>query len=259
MRRAINVVVLLLILAVAGGLLAVSIHKVRSAAAQTECCNSVRQLATALHNHASALDTFPQAAVPHPNLVPDQRLSWLASIGPYVESTDLYRGVDWKKGWSATENRHLSTVWLKYLECPAQAGGWEKNAHVSSSYIGLAGLGDDAASLALGHPGAGCFGYERVWSPGLQKYAASHLIAIMETSQLQGVWSQGGPATVRGLPDETPTLGKSAPFGGLHQGGTNAGMADASCRFLSDSIDPGVLRKMVTFAGSRRAAEEDEP
>src|SRR5207248_2816468 len=125
---------------------------------------------------------------------------------------------------------------------------------VPTNYIGIAGLGPDAATLPAEDPGAGMFGYERKLSLRDLGDRKSTLLAAVETARTSGAWTASGPPTVRGVEEGGPPyLGADGQFGGTHRGGANALFADGSVRFLQDSLDPQVFRAMATVRGSAGA------
>jgi prepilin-type processing-associated H-X9-DG protein len=81
----------------------------------------------------------------------------------------------------------------------------------------------------------------------------------METTDRNGTWAAGGPATIRSLDlDETWYVGESGPFGMKHKTDTffrsnpviaNTAFADGSVRSIPADIAPEVLRALVTIAG----------
>jgi hypothetical protein len=60
MRRSINVLVLVLLLLVVGGLVLPAVARVREAAARIQCSNNLKQLALGLHNYHENLRQVPR-------------------------------------------------------------------------------------------------------------------------------------------------------------------------------------------------------
>jgi prepilin-type processing-associated H-X9-DG protein len=250
MRNVVNALVVALILVVAGGLLIVATAKVREAANRSQCLNNLKQIGTALHSYHDSIDHFPRAAEPIPGLPPERRLSWLVSPGPYFEGTDLYVKMDRKRGWDAEENRYLALTVYRLLQCPGYPDQPPVSTLVPTHYVGIAGLGSDAAALPAEDPAAGFFGYERQLTLSDMREGTSTLLVAVETARASGAWTAGGPPTVRGLEEGPPYLGAEGPFGGTHRGGANALFADASVRFLREKSAPRVIRAMVTVGSS---------
>ena len=79
---------------------------------------------------------------------------------------------------------------------------------VPLTYVGLTGIGKDAAFLPRGDPLPGVFGFGRVTRPQDISDGASTTLMVIESSDLRGVWVAGGEATVRGVdPAKRPYLG----------------------------------------------------
>ncbi len=174
------------------------------------------------------------------------------SIVPYIEANDLYSRLDLNKSWDADENRYLGfTSYLPY-QCPGFPERPPVSTMASSHYLGIAGLGADAAELPQDSPRAGIFGYERQLTPADLGNSANTLVAL-ESLQIQGSWTAGGPPTIRGLESPAaPYLGADGQFGGIHREGANALFADGSVRLLPQSLDPAVLETMTTIQASKK-------
>jgi hypothetical protein len=135
--------------------------------------------------------------------------------------------------------------------CPANPNRTEQGTLGLTHYVGLAGLGPDAASRPAHDPLAGIFGYDRRTRREDIKNGVSNTLLVIETAAVNGPWTAGGPATVRGFtPVLIPFLGPGGQFGSRHSPQvTNAAFADASVRSLTESIDPGVLQAAVSVGG----------
>jgi prepilin-type processing-associated H-X9-DG protein len=254
MRRAVNFLVLVLILLLAGGLLVTGIGKVRDAANRTQCSNNLRQNGLAQHNYQATYNHFPRAAEPNSNPAIERRLSWLVITIPFLEADNLYSRIDKKKAWDAEENRFAGLIVIRPHHCPGFPDQPPKSTLVPSHYIGIAGLGADAAMFTLQDSRAGFFGFEReIKLPDIEGQTSTLLMA-METLQITGAWTAGGRPTVRGLEQAgAPNVRADREFGGIHSGGMNALFADASVRFIRDSADPRLLEAMATLQGSKEA------
>jgi len=177
----------------------------------TVCQNNLRLVFLAARMYYDKEQQFPVGTMDNPQLRATQRLSWYVRLLPYFEQdpaepgqtqeTGLYGAIQRKLAWDAPENQQAVNTPLRFLICPAHAGGLPMAA--STYYLGLAGVGKDAAQLPLASPDAGMFGYERVVhredleEPASRGMNTTALVA--ESDSDIGFWAEGGPATVRGL------------------------------------------------------------
>jgi prepilin-type processing-associated H-X9-DG protein len=252
MRAAVSALLVVLILLLTGGIVAVSVAKLREADARIRCQNNLKQIGLALHNYHYSHDRFPLAAMDEPaGLPPEQRFSWLFAIVPYVEAENLSKRMDRDKGWAAEENRFFALMRNRIVECPRQAGRPLPSTLFPTSYVGIAGLGDDALTLPAESDRAGAFGYDRPLKMADIPNAGA-LLLVVETAQVRGAWTAAGPPTARGVELDAPAyLGPDAPFGGLHRDGANALFADGSVRFLKNAVDPEAFRAAVLVRASK--------
>jgi len=259
MRNIISSLVVVFMIVVGAMILLPCIKAVRLAAKKSICGSNLRQIGLTVQNFETlSPGKFPQAARPNPNLAPKSRLSWLYEITPFIQATNVFERMDRERGWEADENRYLAVYEFPRLyRCPAFEDRVPQNTLIPTSYIGIAGVGRDAADLPLGDPNAGFFGYDRRFShEGIEGRAGSILMAI-ETSQTEGAWTAAGPATVRGLDTEGPTyVGLNGQFGGMHTGGAIAVFADASVHHQSASIDRHVLEAMARLTDKSNKGRE---
>jgi hypothetical protein len=248
MRSVVEVAVLVVGLTFAAGIMAPLVNKVREVAARTQCANNFKQFGLTLENYRSCNEEqFPPAGRPNDNLPLEKRLSWIVNLGPYIQSDNLYERMDTKKGWDAEENRYLAVRRMRLVECYAFPEGEPESTLVPSHYVGIAGLGPDAASLPAKDARAGFFGYERKLHPKDLGERGSAILVAIETAQASGAWTVAGFPTLRDVEEGSDRyLGSWAPFGGTHRGGAQALFADASVRFLDNGLDSRVLEEMAT-------------
>jgi hypothetical protein len=243
---------------------------VREAAARAQCTNNLKQLVLALHNYSDQNDALPCGTMAQPSLTPDERLSWLVALLPYLEQPTLYERFDQKTGWASEQNQSVSAQPVKSFICPSQPIAGSRDSWPCSSYVGISGVGAEAASLPLKDAHCGVFGYERRTTMKDIKDGKSNILCILETRLDNGHWSAGGPATVRPIdPDQQPYIGVNRPFGMEHRQPflgslafsrmpemANAALLDGSVRILAASIDPRTLESLATIAGDE-ALEAD--
>jgi prepilin-type processing-associated H-X9-DG protein len=271
MQRGVVVAVAVLGALLVGGFAVTYVVKVRAAAADAGCKNNLRELAlfAALHNNPKPgrddgrfLHEIPAGTVVLPGVAPADRLSWVVPSLPGLDQrrqdvAAVLAAVDRAQPWAAAPNQQAATARLVVLLCPAAPAEAPPDAPAPTQYLGIAGLGADAAALALTSPPsprAGCFRYDAP-TPFAVVAAGDGLsqsLLFGERAADVGPWLRGGPATVRGLDDAAgapPYVGPGGQFGGCHTQKANWAFADGAVRFLTDRVDPAVLARLATIAG----------
>jgi prepilin-type processing-associated H-X9-DG protein len=181
---------------------------------------------------------------------------------PYIEQDAAYEAIDLEQPWDAPRNQEAVVHRIKLYLCPAGFDTSESGHPAITHYIGMAGIGPDAATLPIDSPRAGIFGYDRTIAMKDITDGTTNTILALESFIDNGSWAEGGRATVRGIdPDDQPYIGIDRPFGRLHAQrswfGTmptsaNAAMADGSVRQIHHTISPQVFEALVTIAGGEQ-------
>jgi hypothetical protein len=232
--------------AVGVALLLPAVQQAREAARRTQSRNNLHQLGLAMHNYHDVYGHFPAGTVPNEKLKPENRLSWLASILPYVDEAALFERIDRDEAWNAAENQESMKRTIAVFLNPGVAAG--KTDYGGTHYVGIAGHGEDAPLLPVGHRRAGVFGYNR--KTGIRDITdgASNTVMISEASKDFGAWGSGGKSTIRGF-TKKPYINGPDGIGGPFRGGCFMGIADGAVRFVSERVDPGVLEAISTMSG----------
>ncbi len=222
------------------------------------CTNNLRRIGEAIHNYSDHNDHYyPPGTVLNAALKPQQRLSWEAAIIPYFPETvatgkkagkqweKLAEEIAFKEAWDAPANAGLRLNVTLYL-CPAFAHELSPGQVGLTSYVGLAGVGEEAATLPRRDANAGFFGYDRLLRESDISARLDATMMAIETMHENGPWPAGGPPTVRGVPSDCNRyIGTDAAFGGLHRAGANVLWADGSVHLITDKIDPELFRQEV--------------
>jgi prepilin-type processing-associated H-X9-DG protein len=242
---------------------AYAVVRLRQTSIRAECQNNLRQLGMASAGYLADHKTFPPGTVRNKQLQPDERLSWLVTLVPYYidmeaslrrmsrENTKYFpidSGIDRSKSWSDPANREATSSLIRALICPGHPAFEEDPSPGPTYYVGIAGLGADAASLPADDIKCGLLGYDRVTTPNEITRGESYTMLACETAYRPGPWAQGGFDTVRGVdPTDFPFTGSGRPFGGIHPGVANLLMADGSVQVFRDDGLPKTFADMATF------------
>jgi hypothetical protein len=208
--------------------------------------------------------TFPRGEALNQRLgrsfPPNQRVSWMAGLLPFLGHEDLFKRIDNKKSWRDEENlKHGAVLIPQFLNPQFPRPSWR--AHVPSlgvrdqgatHYVGMAGVGLDAADYKFGDKTVekklGMFGYERRTALKDVSDGLSNTIYVIQVAPtLPRPWLAGGGATTQGAPE----TGSVQPFVAQHgqKRGTYAIMADGSVRFINATISDDVFKAMCTIRG----------
>ncbi len=233
------------------GIVALILLKVQETSLDAGCKNNLRQLGLAIEAYAEDRKAkYPPGTVLNPDLSPKRRLSWQAALVPYLapsvqtgaKAKKLELPIAFNEAWDSEANAGLRKK-VAPFQCPAFAFDPTANRADFTSYLGIGGVGKDAALLPLDDVNAGFFGYDRILGPGDITARLGALMTAVESRKENGPWAAGGSPTVRGLERDCERyLGTDAAFGGLHRNGANVLWADGSARLVADQVDPNVFR-----------------
>lgn len=237
-----------------------SVRRVREPAERMSCQNNLKNLmialesfqstgrsATILPSNPPGVHTghlFPPGCLGS-GATPEERLSWMVAVLPYLQQDSLYQTFDLEKGYA--ENFSAGQSRIKELLCPSAKD--VETAEALTNYVAMSGIGINAAAQPAGTVGNGFMGYDRLTSLDMIKDGAANTIALMETRHHPGPWARGGSSTLRGFDPTQVSLQGDNPAFGCHPKGINAAMADGSVRFILSTFDPQRLAAAITIAG----------
>jgi prepilin-type processing-associated H-X9-DG protein len=255
------------------GVLITALPKRRAAAEAEMCKKNLKDLAAfaAMNSDpdpakaAKAPHEVPAGTIVLSGVDPENRLSWVVAALPTLDqkrqsTTELLHSLDRSQPWTFANNQEAAKRKLVALLCPGNPPALDAEQPAPTQYVGIAGLGTDAALLNFVAPGpapprAGCFRYDSptLFSSILDGLSQSLLFG--ERAEELGPWLRGGPSTLRGLddsPNASPLIGSQ--FGGNHPDASNWAMADGSVRVFTPRVDPRILFSLATIAGKETDA-----
>jgi hypothetical protein len=233
--------------AVLVSLLLPAVQQARDAARRTQSRNNLKQIGLALHLYHDAFNSLPPGTLENAQLQPEDRLSWMVAILPYLEQRDIAAQINVKERWDAEANRRpLHTAIPQFLN-PAvsetAAGGY-----VLTHYVGIGGLGPDGPTRGVKDPQAGIFGFHRKTKFRDVVDGLSNTLFVSEASSDYGAWGAGGDATVRPF-TQRPYLNGPDGIGSTNPAGVQVLMGDGAVRTLSTNVAPDLIEKLTTICG----------
>jgi len=231
--------------AVATALLLPAVQQAREAARRSQSTNNLKQMMLAMHNYLDTYKTFPEGTVPNEKLKPDERLSWMTKILPFLDQAALHREIDFEEGWEDESNAKALKTRVSVFQNPSAVPA--AGEYGVTNYVGIAGVGKDGPELPAKNPRAGIFAYNRGTRIQEITDGTSNTMAITNGTG-DGPWGAGGRSTIRSL-TQKPYINGPDGIGGPHSGGISVGFGDGSVRFLSEKIDPKVFEALSTIAG----------
>lgn len=218
------------------------------AAARSADEGNHQRLSTALVGHQKAEGRWPAAAAGGALLPPETRLSWIAAMLPYFGRGDWHKQLEFGYPWNGPQNKPVTRRPLDEVVNPSLGPRRTEAGFPTTHYVGVAGIGPDAAGLKPDDPRAGVFGFGRATRSEEITDGASNTVAVLGVTTNQGAWAAGGQATVRPL-TKAPYVNGPDGFGSGQPDGMLAGMADGSVRFIGKDVDPRVVEQLATIHG----------
>lgn len=199
---------------------------------------------------------IPAGTIPNDKLKVEERLSWIPLALPFVnqrrqDTSGLITGIDRNQSWNAPVNLPHSKVVIHSLIPTAVNNLPDPASPAPTYYVGIGGIGLDAATLRSNHPRAGCFRYDFQTPFSEIGDGLRQSILFAETATNIGPWLQGGPSTIRTIDLQSPFFGMAGQFGGVHQGFAVFAYADGSAGTLTDHTDRAVFHALITINGGK--------
>ncbi len=203
MARRASVLVILGLGAITIGLAIVFISRFRQVARFEECQNNCKTFGLAIQNFKDTYDRYPTGAMQQPGIKRGKGQSWQIELLPYIECWADPK--TYTLAWDDPRMDGYLHRSIEYLRCPGNPRRYDEAGRGLAHYIGIAGIGEDAATLPLSDQNAGFFGYDRKLTPADIIDGAATTFAVMESTSNNGPWIMEGPSTVRGLvPEQQP-------------------------------------------------------
>ena len=274
-----TLVELLVVIAIIGVLIALllpAVQAAREAARRTACLNNLSQIGLALHNYEFHYETLPPGVSseqgPIRNEAQGKHVSWIVKILPYMEEHVLFRKFDQDAGAYAAANAQVRKTRIATLYCPSSMAVDEaEDAIAQSHYAGC--HHDREAPIDEDNDGLLFLNSSIRYSQIFDGSSKTILVAEMIPDKDGLGWVSGTRATLRntgrleerrktvsgqsdqkGEQDEVRALHVGG-FSSDHPGGLNIHLADGSTRFLPNSTNPEILRRL----GNRDDGEILEP
>ena len=245
------------------------------------------QLAAALMKYVDKNKHFPRGTLVRKSAsdidpdfrLPDQRVSWLAELLPYLPDASFGPlAIDPNKEWYSGGNLRPARMIVPHFALRAADGNYHRinyraqpgGPFGATQFVGMAGIGEEAARYRPGDPAVkdkiGIFGYDRETKlEDIPKERRDKVIAVIQVPPtFPAPWMAGGGATVRGTLENRLDPQCVQQFlceindNGTVTRGTYAIMADGKVRLIRETIDPDLFLKMCAIQGPEMIDKFDE-
>ena len=184
---------------------------------------------------------FPAAVRPGSSS-PQTAFSWMADLAVTPDGPRP----DWKRAWNDPINDRFVRRALPQFQNPdvrQQAG---EDGYPATHFVGVTGVGSDAAQLPVDHSRAGIFGDDRRTKMEDIRDGASNTMLIAGAQQQLGSWASVRGAT-RAFTRE-PYVNGPDGFGTGHADSMLVLMADGSVQTVNRKTSPSIVRRMAAMA-----------
>ena len=198
--------------------------------------NNLKHLALSTHNFEDAHTIFPPGV--ELNAAGHAVKSWETALLPYLEQQALFEQIDFSQAWNAETNREVFST-----EIPAYSNPGVRRAELHSPKSVWA-LSDYAANSRV-------LGYGRAELPA--HVLRSQVLLYGEISRRRQPWGQPGNLRDPAICLHSPETGFQGPFPGV----TKFVFLDGHLRYISENIDPEVLRRLADPLNEEPIREEE--
>ncbi len=202
------------------------------------CRNNLRTLGIALHEYHGNHQILPlprgNFSTQHPHF------SWRVALLPSLGQTQLYDRYNFNETWDGQGNSKLHHIPLEILLCPETSNIRKNTQRTVTDYIIVTG----EETL---------FNEDQPTSFKDVKDGLSNTLMFGELVNSDIHWMEPRDLDFNAISKRINADGAS--ISSAHEGGANVAFVDGSVRFLSEDIDPEVLRALMTKSGGETVGE----
>lgn len=242
-----ELLVVLAVIGLVGGLLLPAVQIAREAARRVECQSNLHQLGLALHAYHAAHRSFPPGGIePRPIWKRGRQYAWSAMILPYLQHSRLADQIDFARPFDDEKNRQAAAAVIDVYLCPTTPRSEPRHeGRGACDYGGIYG----ERITGPNRPPKGVMLYDRVVRfRDILDGTARTLLVAEDSTFPDGQWING-----RNVFDQAFAINQAPRFENdirsLHPQGAFGLFCDGSTQFLSDTIDLHVLAAVCTRAG----------
>ncbi len=215
----------------------------REAARRSQCKNNMKQIALALFKFEDQHKHLPKAAEGNPPV------SWRVAALPFMEGHKLFDQYDKSASWDDSKNEPVARYQFSSLMCPSRRfPDRDSRERFFTDYLMLSG------------PGTMSPGDRSVRVRDFTDGEANTAMIVEATGQ-NVVWTEPRDFDTSRQPIGVNLKGKEpleSPglMSSYHRGGGHLLTGDGSVRFISEKMDPRILKKLSTIDGGERIDED---
>jgi prepilin-type processing-associated H-X9-DG protein len=210
-----------------------AVQAAREAARRMQCNNNLKQISLALHNYATANKCFPPAYIADKNGKPMH--SWRVLILPYLEQQGLSSQYRFDEPWNSPNNKRVADMAMKVFQCPTHP---HDPTSCTTDYMMVVG----PHTISDGPHG-------RKFSEITD--GTSNTIMLVEVANSNTPWAEPKDLKFEDI-DFTINGAHRQGIGSDHPIGANVAMCDGSVQFLSSTINPQLIKAMLTIDGGEQ-------
>lgn len=266
-KRGITLVELVVVIAVIGVLVAITLPAVQSAreaGRRAQCTNRLRQIGLGMQSYHATFEHFPPGCadgVGHrPHL--GKRLSWNVFLLPYIEHEPLWRQADLDAAFNAKANHPVGRTVMPAFLCPSTVRAPNRPGDTTGDVNGNGQWdpGDDLAFTDYGGiegvsplgPDLGVMRYRKPTRVAHIIDGLSNTMMIGEISGRGGMhsgqWMNGHNIFDVGTAGALVNDNQTNELWSDHKGGVNSLFCDASVHFIYETIAAETLFALCTRA-----------
>ena len=211
---------------------------------RTHCRNNLKQIGLALAIYEEDEFSLPPAKFGSPSM------SWRVAVLPQLQMATIRELYDASQFWDHSKNLPVCKTDVNVYQCPHTYGRTDEQGRYLTDYLMLTGAG------AIGTPPSG-----KPIDFGDIQDGTSNTISVVESAGHRVVWTEPRDMDVSKRPigvnlpgDEKGT--SNGIVSSYHTKGAHVLFADGRTMFISQNIDPKVLKAMTTIRGGESVPAE---